>query len=187
MTTDDNSDHPPRTPQDVARRVLALIAVVDKAHNQTPKALQKWVSKHKISEYFSAAEAAFFSNPAPTRQEIVDHTWRAEALVPLCWALGLIEELPPTNVQISWGDTPALRQAAENPDRFIASASLRPIGILDEAEQDFYHQHWRVHDAQLYGKPIPEDLDAGIVYERRYAASWLIGWGDNWDNVPTDT
>jgi hypothetical protein len=187
MPTEDDGEFVPRSPQEVAKRVLALIAVVDKAHNQTSEQLQNWVSKHRISDYFSAEEAAFYSNPAPTREQIVNQTWRTEALVPLCWALGLVEELPPLNVQISWADTPALKLAAADPDGFIAAASLRSIGTLDEAEQELYHQHWRVHDAQLFGKPMPEELDPGIVYERRYAASWLMGWGEDWDNVPTDT
>ncbi len=56
-------------------------------------------------------------------------------------------------------------------------------------EQHLYHQHWRVRDAQLFGKPMPPELDPGIVYERRYGLSWLVGWGegDDWDEVPTDT
>jgi hypothetical protein len=187
MATEDDGELVPRSPKQVAKRVLALIAVVDKAHNQTPEQLQNWVSKHRISDYFSPEEAAFYCNPAPPREEVVKQSWRAEALVPLCWALGLIEALPPLNVQVAWADVPGLKLAATDPTRFIEGASLRPIDTLDEAEQDLYHQHWRVRDAQLFGKPMPEELDPGIVYERRYAASWLMGWGDDWDNVPTDT
>jgi hypothetical protein len=187
MATDDDGERDPRMPQEVAKRVLALLAVVDKAHNPNPERLEKWVAEHKISDYFTFAEVAFFSDPAPTREQNVNYSWRAESLVPLCWALGLIDELPPLNVQMSWNGVTGLRSAAEDPDAFILGASLRPIDILDEAEQDLYHQHWRVHDAQLFGKAMPDELDAGIVYERRYAASWLVGWGDDWDNVPTDT
>jgi len=83
--------------------------------------------------------------------------------------------MPPLDLQVSWVDIPGQSEAAEDPDGFVARASLRPIEILDEAEQDLYHQHWRVHDAQLLRKPMPDELDPGIVYERRYAASWLIG------------
>jgi hypothetical protein len=187
MTSEGEDDLVPRPPQEVAMRVLALIAVIDKAHNQTSEQLQTWVSRHRISEYFSPVEAAFYGNPAPTRQHIVNQGWRAEALVPLCWSLGLIAELPPLNVQMSWPDTGALEKAAKDPDGFISGASLLPIDVLAEAEQDLYHQHWRVRDARLNDKPMPEELDPGIVYERRYAASWLMGWGEDWDNVPTDT
>jgi hypothetical protein len=35
--------------------------------------------------------------------------------------------------------------------------------------------------------PHIEELNHGIVYERRYGLSWLVGWGEDWDNVPTDT
>jgi hypothetical protein len=187
MDISDEDELVPRTPQEAARRVIALIAVIDKAHNQTPEKLHKWVSKHNIDGYFSTEEAAFYRNPAPTHEQIINHTWRAEALVPLCWALGLIAELPPLNVQISWAEVPALWMAAKDPGKFIEEATLRPIESLKEEEENLYHQHWRVRDAQLNAKSMPEDLDPGIVYERRYAASWLVGWGDDWDNVPTDT
>jgi hypothetical protein len=64
-------------------------------------------------------------------------------------------------------------------------------------ESNLYHQHWRVRDAELVGigkflEPQPgdppiEELNPGIVHERRYGLSWLVGWGEDWDNVPTDT
>ena len=187
MATSEESELVQRLPQEVAKRVLALIAVIDKAHNQTPNELSRWVSKHQIAEYFSPKEADFFKKAAPSQAEIVNHGWRTEALIPLVWALGLIDELPPLNLQISWADIPALKIICEDPEAFIRSASLRPEDDLDEAEQDLYHQHWRVRDARLHHKPMPDELDPGIVYERRYAASWLVGWGEDWDNVPTDT
>ena len=107
--------------------------------------------------------------------------------MPLVWALGLIDELPPLNSQFSWANSKALASVIEDPESFVLNAQLRPQEILKEAEADLYHQHWRVRDAQINGNTMPEDLDPGIVYERRYAASWLVGWGDDWDNVPTDT
>lgn len=187
MTTEDDGNLVPRVPQEVAKRVLALIAVIDKAYNKVSERLEDWVTNQRIRDYFSPDETAFYHNPKPARQEIVNFTWRVESLVTLSWALGMIAKLPPLSIQMSWADTPVLMQAAEDPDRFIETATLRPIEILNEAEQDLYHQHWRVRDAQLFGKPMPEELSPGIVYERRYAASWLMGWGDDWDNVPTDT
>jgi hypothetical protein len=31
------------------------------------------------------------------------------------------------------------------------------------------------------------ELNSGIVYERRYGMSWVLGYGESWDDVPTDT
>ena len=187
MATSEESELVHRPAQEVAKRVLALIAVVDKAQNQSTDELTRWVSKHKIAEYFSPKEADFFKRSAPSQDEVANQSWRAEALVPLVWALGLIDELPPLNIQISWANIPALNLICKDPEAFIKRASLRPKKDLDRAEEDLYHQHWRVRDAQLHRKQMPEELDPGIVYERRYASSWLVGWGDDWDNVATDT
>lgn len=187
MAPSDENEFVPQSPQDVAKRVLALLAVVDKAHNENADELNHWVSVHQIHKYFSPVELAFFNTEVPSEQEIQNQSWRAEALVPLFWALGQLDELPPLNVQISWDDIKEFDSVIDDPDAFILNAELRSNDILQEAEQHLYHQHWRVRDAELFGKPMPPDLQPGIVYERRYGASWLVGWGDDWDNVPTDT
>ena len=173
MATADDGEVIHQTPKDVAERVLALIAIVDKAHNQSPAQLELWVSEHRIDRFFSPEETAFFKNPAPSQQEIVNQSWKAECLVVLFWALGLIEELPPLNTTISWESIEELKTAIEEPTSFVARASLRPKEALNEAEGHLYHQHWRVWDAQLFGKPMPEELNPEIVFMRRYAASWL--------------
>jgi len=77
--------------------------------------------------------------------------------------------------------------AKNDPAKFLAAAQLRLPDELDALESDLYHQHWRVRDAHLRGVSTPSDLDASIVYERRRAMSWVVGWGADWDEVPTDT
>ena len=79
------------------------------------------------------------------------------------------------------------RRAVREPSGFLADATLRPSEVLEDGEATLYHQHWRVRDAQIFGKKMPSELDPGIVCERRYALSWLVGWGSDWDDVPTDT
>ena len=71
--------------------------------------------------------------------------------------------------------------------QFVANAELRPRDEICDAKAFLYHQHWRVRDAQLFLRPMPDELHPGIVYERRYAASGIVGWGrqDGWDVVTT--
>ena len=78
--------------------------------------------------------------------------------MPLFWALGPIDELPPS--------VEGLKAVIADPEAFIRNAVLRPSEVLDEAEEHLYHQHWRVRDAQLFGKPMPKQLDPGVVDER---------------------
>jgi hypothetical protein len=80
---------------------------------------------------------------------------------------------------------------------FLSTAVMRSYDEIGEMEHYLYHQHWRVRDRD-YGfnvgirihsndQPPLDELDSGIVYERRYGMSWVAGWGDSWDDVPTDT
>lgn len=189
MAESSDVDLIPRTAAEIARRTLALIAIVDHAHNENPEALKDWVTSNSIADEFSDAEREFFDKANPTTQDITTFSWRAEAMVPLLWSVWRLPELPPLNVQIDWSQIDDLNEILTRPGEFVSSAELRPIEEINEAEAFLYHQHWRVRDAQLFQKPMPEELDPGIVFERRYAASWIVGWGRaaGWDNVPTDT
>lgn len=187
MTEENNEVVQLRSPKDVAQRCLALLAIIQ--HSDKPKdKFISWVKENNIASYFSHEEKLFFETPKPTQKQLMKFSWRVEALVPLLWALGHIEKLPPLNVQASnLGSFAGVKLAIDNPKQFIASAKLRKDTDIREAEEDLYNQHWRVRDAQLNNKAMPNELDPDIVFERRYALSWLVGWGENWDDVPTDT
>lgn len=189
MSESDDDDLIPQTSVEIAQRTLALIAVVDLAHNEYPEQLLSWISQNSITDYFSEAEREFFYENEPSNQEITNFSWRAEAMVPLLWSLSRLPELPPLNSQIDWSKIECLSEILSNPTEFIQTAELRAIEEVHELEGFLYHQHWRIRDAQLFQKPIPDELHPGIVYERRYAASWIVGWDrqQGWDNVPTDT
>jgi hypothetical protein len=176
-----------RSSHEVANRYLAIMAILGKVYEAPPMKTMEWVKKHNIEELLSHEEAAFFNNPRPEQAEIVKFSWRAESMVPLVWAMSAIAELPPLNSRYDPSQCPCYEPASNDPISFRAKALLRPRTILLAAEEDLYHNHWRVRDAQLFNKPMPPELNPDIVYERRYAMSWLVGWGEDWDEVPTDT
>jgi len=80
-----------------------------------------------------------------------------------------------------------MKEAVRDPVAFQQNAKLRDDVEIAEMEQKLYHAQWQVRDAQLFKKPMPAGLHGSIVHERRYALSWLVGDGDDWDEVPTDT
>ena len=173
----------PRTARQTAERFLALVAVAAQAHQQDTE----WVRQQGVDGFFSMDERAFFFDAQPAPQEVVNFSWRAEALCALCWALGGGPGFPALNQRADIWGLEMLQQAMAAPGIFIDQAQLRPAQEIEEMEAHLYQQHWRVRDAQLFNKPVPEELCPSIVYERRYALSWLVGWGDDWDEVPTDT
>ncbi|MEJ2791745.1 MULTISPECIES: DUF4272 domain-containing protein [unclassified Pseudoxanthomonas] len=185
----DHDDSPKaRTAQDAARRALALIAITSRAHEDVAEQSLHWVQESGIEDFFSAQEREFYYlRQKPEDRDILNFSWRAESLVSIIWALGGLEHFPPLDQQVDVWAIQAVQDAINSTEAFIANATLRPQSEIEDMESDLYHQHWRVRDAQLFNKPMPSELNPSVVYERRYGLSWLVGWGDDWDDVPTDT
>ncbi|WP_307611262.1 DUF4272 domain-containing protein [Variovorax boronicumulans] len=179
-----------RTAEQVAQRLLALIAVVWRANASEELAQQgiAWAKKHGIDTFLSPLERRFvFHAQRPEQQDIVNFGWRAEAMIPLVWALGGMPALPPSHQRGDIWKIPLVQQARESPADLIAGARLRPDNVVGDEEIRLLNEHWHVVDAQLRGQAVRADLDAGVVMERRYALSWMIGYGESWDEVPLDT
>lgn len=176
-----------RKPIDVAERILSLFAVIGKVHQGNDSRFTDWFNKHSIEKYLSHQENIFIKTDSPEQNVIRNFSWRAEALTSLLWAIRLIPEMPVLNQEFDVYSVTGLTEIIKEPDEFKKNISLRPKLELIEMERELHHEHWRVRDAQLFGKKMPTELNPSVVYERRYALSWLIGWGDDWDDVPTDT
>ena len=190
-----NDQLKPRSAEQTAQRVLALLVVIGKVHD--PERCVAWMRLHNLQRFLSPVEVAFVEEEAPSEKSRVDFSWRAEALVSLLWALKAFSKMPPFDEQFDVFGVEMVRRALEDPLAFVSTAQIRSIQEISDMEANLYNQHWRVRDAEFVdiGKffaPLPDDppieeLNPSIVYERRYGLSWLVGWGENWDDVPTDT
>jgi hypothetical protein len=185
-----------RSSLEIADRTLALVAIVARAQQQ--EWVGDWTRQFGIRDYFSDLERSFFDEATPDQQAIVNFSWRAEALVSLVWALGGLQEMPSLSEQFWVLDSDFIEEAMKNPNSFRLSASKRSSDEIQEMEGFLYHQHWRVRDKQLGfnvgashalepGELPVDDLNSSVVLERRYGLSWVVGFGEDWDDVPTDT
>lgn len=178
-----------RNADGVAQRCLALYAVVAAGHGGPREELIAWLQRENLWKAVSPLEETFLRSSAPTQQQLVNATWRAEALAPLLWGLRLLPALPPPtdlcDVQgLRRVLPPLMGPAAE----WLSTAILRSSSEIRNANEDIYNTHWKVRDAQLNGRPAPEGFDPGVVQERHHALNWLIGYcGQDWDDVSTDT
>lgn len=176
-----------RSPQEVAKRAIALCAVVVYGGGLEQQAAIAFLQERGLWEAATEKEKKFLLNKAPSQEERANFSWRYEALWVLLWALGYVSQLayPSETCDVSQ----AVETIVNTPtELFIKQASLRPLAeILDEADL-IYRYDWAVVDAQLQGCEMPRGLDEGVVYERHYALNWLIGYLDQeWDDVTTDT
>lgn len=175
-----------RTPGQVAHRSLALLAVIRQALGHA--GVLDWIEKNAIASHLSTQEAAFLRSASPTAQQRIQFSWRSEALVPLLWSLQQLDEMPPSNRQVDMASVVKTSGIWSSPAAFIASAKLRSQDVLLDARQDALEANWKARDAQIHERPIPPDVDAGIVQERHHGLNWLVGdSGDDWDTVTTDT
>ena len=193
MADDSDDDMQPRSAYEIAERVLGLIAVIGKV--QFPSQNAQWMEANDIGRFLTPEERAFIDDPNPGEKGRVNFSWRAEALVSLLWSLQGLERMPGLEDQFDAFSNAMVLQAIRQTDQFLRHPVRRPLDELQEQEQYLYHQHWRVRDRDLgfnNDEPAEDDPDikrliSGLVYERRYAMSWLVGYGDSWDDVPTDT
>ncbi len=176
-----------RKPNDVAERILALLGVIGKVHQNGDSKYLEWLDKHSIKNYLSRQETYFVNTDKPEHNLIVNFSWKAESLVSLFWAINLISDMPALNQEFDIYSVNGIRDIIENPEQFKSTITLRSDKELKEMEGELFDQHWRVRDAQLFNKEMPQELNPSVVYERRYGLSWLVGYGDDWDDVPTDT
>jgi len=164
-----------------------------------------WLRREGLWDTVSSEESQFLLSASPTPQQRINATWRAEALFPLLWSLGLVPELPSPqqlcNLQLIQSVLPPLFKPVAD---FISSARLRADAEIHAANEEICQIHWRVRDAQLRGRPTPpgklarmpvpdceppvKSYHSGVVQERHYALNWLIGYGgQDWDDISTDT
>lgn len=176
-----------RKPDEVAKRAIVLFNLVAVGYGVARSEAVQVLKNHGLWASVSASEREFFENESPPHQEVVNATWRVEALWVLLWSLGLIESLElPTDlcdVQVVQATIPKMSEIQD----FVASASLRSKSeILDEA--DFiYRVHWATRDASIKGEKIPGNFNNSVVIERHYALNWLTLYAEEWDEITTDT
>jgi len=172
----------------VARRCLVLCSVVAASHNEDRTKIVTWLKSEGLWDDVSPKERSFLQSKKPTNRQLINASWRVEALYILLWALRLIPSL-------EIGKTPSERFRLTDllpflgpTSQFINNSELRPEDEIYETNEKIYEAHWSVRDAGINSKDIPEDIDPGVIMERHYGINWLMGYcGQPWDNVSTDT
>jgi hypothetical protein len=180
-----------REPQEVASRVLALFACAVRGESLAsgqPIATARLEKDMPLAfAAMSPKERAFVAADAPAQQDVVDHVWRYEAVVPLAWAVGLLDALPFPSATC---DVPALAKTILGLDAasFVSGARLRAATDVLDALDLTFRLHWATTDARVKKAAQPSGVEPGVVAERHYALNWLTGFeGADWDDVTTPT
>ena len=187
----DDEDEPEdefRNAAAVARRCLVLCSVVAASHKEDGTKMVSWLKSEGLWDDVSPKERRFLQSKKPTNRQIINASWRVEALYILLWALRLIPSLEvgktPTERLRLTDLLPFLGRTSE----FISNCELRPEEEIYDMNEKIYEAHWSVRDAKINSKAMPKDIDPEVIMERHYGINWLMGYcGQSWDNVTTDT
>lgn len=168
-----------RSGEEIVHRILCLTAVAQVAFLGRAGPVLPFVGRWKLDAHLTPQERECLQGDAVSEADAIRFSWRTEAIVPLMWALGLIDELWFPSEDVKAQDILDYWQAFAHDD--LSRIGHRDVGeILDEADL-IYRIHWAVREGAE--GPLP-----GVVQERHHALNWLIGYeGDDWDEVQTDT
>ena len=177
----------PRTSRAIAVRAIVLQGVVAVAFDVNPDPVIDWFHKQRIWRAVTSDEKAFLQNRSPSKEERSNFAWHQEAGWTLLWVIGKVDWL---GLPIGCCDTRRLVDEiipplGSNIEEFVASADLRPPGVLLAEDDRMYNLWCYAQGARRKGKPLPKDLNMAVLYERRYAFEWLDGMED-WDEVTCD-
>lgn len=175
-----------RSAQEVAGRLLALVIVAAKGEGLEPEHVGAFMAKRGILPLLTPKERAFIEDPAPSRHECVQFSWRYEAAWVLFWALGWVERgtlgLPRATCDVA-----GMVATVRDTDDLAARGLRRTNDVLNEADL-IYRCDWAVVQASIDGEEPSGGLHPGVTRERHRALNWLIRYEDaDWDEVPTDT
>jgi len=165
---------------------MCLFAVSKAGIDGTTDTASDLIERWDLTAALTPRERSFLETDPMSERDRIQYSWRCEALTPLMWATGLIDELPFPDDCFDFSYLSDFWVTI--PSGFWEGVGLRPVGeILDQADL-IYRLHWATRDAELNGKVPPAGLHPGVVMERHHALNWLIGYTEaDWDDVTTDT
>jgi hypothetical protein len=146
-----------RSAAEVAARARALAALVLRANGE-PAPDEDWTEEERL--LLSRLD----------EQDVVDATWRAEALAVLLWALDVLEELP------RWDEPVDHLALARELD--LAHAQLRDDDELAEALETARLWHWRARTTLLEGDPDVDLPERWSSFDQLIAATAMKGYDD---------
>lgn len=175
-----------RSETEIAERALALIAVSMKACEVPEGEWSGFVAHFGIGHAFTPAEAAFLADPDPSPHDLLQFSWRFEAMNLLLWAIGHVKITPRPEGQCDAGAVwDAVRGASR--ESFLAASRVRPMTeILDQADL-IYCYRWALVEQQIGRAALPQWLNDSVAMERQHALTWLIETDDAWDDISLDT
>ena len=172
----------PRTAQDIAGRLCALVYVIGLGFDAKGKDLLEQLNKYNLQPFVSEYEKGLLSQDIIGDQDKINMSWLTECAQALAWCIGLVEL---DHFKSCDDDLAQKIPFKSDPGGFIKKAQLRPITDIQEQSDLLYRMHWYVRNCDLTGQDCK--LSESIISERRKAIDWAYGVEEDWDEIPINT
>jgi Domain of unknown function (DUF4272) len=154
---EDETSIKPRSPEEIAERVIALAICAVKGEANDQQLVDSLITRYSAKELFTPAELAFITNDSPTQQQLTDFTWQYECIRDL------------------------------GRQKLSSTAKPRPLSeILDEADY-YYRLHWAALELRLNGTSSDKANEEIVVERHKALNWLIRYMDQNWDDITTDT
>lgn len=176
----------PRDAIQIARRTLVLQGLQSIAAGAEREPIVDWFKEQKLDRDLSPAEKRFLKEDEPAERRRMSFLWHKEAQWVLLWAIGKVDSLglPTKECDSAFVVDEVMPALGSDVDDFVDSAAVRAPGLLLAEDLRSYNMWCYAQKARAQGS-LPQDLNMGVLYERRYAFEWLDAMED-WDEISCD-
>jgi len=148
-------------------------AVLD-AHRSLVADLEEWLRQTRLARDLAPSERMLLGKTlgAWPRQDLVNVSWRAEALGVLQWALGHAGEIPAWDTEFLPEQVMPQLNLFGDPQTYQAACTLRPRPELERMQEIAKLWHWRARTTELQVRGDVEP-PADLTFEEIIASTAL--------------
>jgi hypothetical protein len=175
-----------RPTADIEERAAVLHVVVARCFGMPTEAAMDWLLASRLVERVTAPEWQFVTGAKGDHRSFVLHH---DAVFALAWLLGLSRHLDPTS-------PPEDRLMLQMPrlpegETFDSWRSRSLVAPRDATEAAvlldlYYCLDWSFQRAQRAGLPLPGEINADAIGQRRWALEWAVVLGGPYHGRPPD-
>jgi hypothetical protein len=129
---------------------------------ETPERLRQWLAAENLMPSLSPQETRWLDAPIgqlPLR-DTIDASWRHEALTAILWTLGVVDPMPPSDVQMDAADLFEATNLLRRPQPFRERIGMRKPEAIGEARDNAEFWLWRARTERILRGPA-EGLSEG--------------------------
>lgn len=184
-----------RSLDEICERAVAALIVIQLAcdvgnnnYDEAMKVIPDVLRRFGVQDKLNSKEKKLIDGTY-TMQDAIDVAWEYEDYWSLVWALGLIEDRDMIYANEVCDGRRAMSLVFDHKDLADFKNTCKPRDIEDILDMLdlFYRYHWASVEHRINPEKPVDDLDEGIVTERRRGLEWLISKEDDWFDIQLHT